>query len=74
VERRPPKPALLAALIAVDLVAAIFAWRDLNRRSDDEVRGSKRLWRVAIVANPGNSFVYWLVGRTRPLTEAGRGH
>jgi hypothetical protein len=65
VERRPPKPALLAALVAVDLVAAIFAWRDLNHRSEDEVRGSKRLWRVVIVANPGNSFAYWVVGRKR---------
>jgi hypothetical protein len=66
VGRRPPKPALLAALVVVDVVAAIFAWRDLNRRSDDEVRGSKRLWRVVIVANPGNSFAYWVVGRKRP--------
>jgi hypothetical protein len=56
---------LLAALVAVDLVAAVFAWRDLNRRSEDEVRGSKRLWRVVIVANPGNSFAYWVVGRKR---------
>jgi hypothetical protein len=65
VERRPPKPALLAALVAVDLVAAIFAWRNLNRRSEDEVRGSKRFWRVVIAANPGNSFAYWAVGRKR---------
>jgi hypothetical protein len=65
VDGRPPKPALIAALVVVDLVAAIFAWRDLNRRSEDEVRGGKRLWRLVIVANPGNSFVYWVAGRKR---------
>jgi hypothetical protein len=40
-----------------------MAWRDLARRSDNQVRGRKNLWRVFITVNPGNSIVYWLVGR-----------
>jgi len=52
-------------MVAVDLVAAVFAWRDLKQRSEDSIRGSKRFWHLAIVANPGNSIVYWLVGRRR---------
>jgi hypothetical protein len=51
--------------VAVDLVLAIVAWRDLNRRSEVEIRGTKRFWHVVIVANPGNSIAYWLFGRKR---------
>jgi hypothetical protein len=57
--------AVIAAVAAVDLVAAVLAWRDLKHRSEDDVRGTKRLWRVVILANPGNSFGYWLFGRKR---------
>jgi len=56
---------VIAALVAVDLVLATVAWRDLNRRSEGEVRGTKRFWRVVILANPGNSIAYWLFGRKR---------
>jgi hypothetical protein len=35
-----------------------MAWR-----SDDDVRGSKRFWRVAVLLNPGNSVAYWLFAR-----------
>jgi hypothetical protein len=56
---------VIAALVVVDLVLATLAWRDLNRRSEVEVRGTKRFWRVVILANPGNSIAYWLFGRKR---------
>ncbi len=59
------RPAVLVALIAVDLVSCVLAWRDLRDRSEDEVRGGKRLWHVVIVANPGNSLAYWLIGRKK---------
>ena len=29
----------------------------------EEIRGSKRFWRVISTINPGNSVAYWLVGR-----------
>jgi hypothetical protein len=62
VTRKPPKPVLLA-IVVVQVVSAALAWRDLARRSDDQVRGKKNVWRAVIAINPGNSLVYWAVGR-----------
>jgi hypothetical protein len=53
----------MAVVIPVELAASALAWRDLARRGDDAVRGRKSLWRVVISLNPGNSILYWLVGR-----------
>ncbi len=61
------KTILLGIIVPFEVVSAVFAWRDLARRSDEDVRGSKRFWRLFVVANPGNSMLYWLVGRRRPL-------
>jgi hypothetical protein len=58
--RREP---LLAGVVAVELASAALAWRDLARRTDDQVRGKKPLWRVFITMNPGNSLFYWVFGR-----------
>jgi hypothetical protein len=63
VGRRKVRADVIATLVVLDLVAATLAWRDLKRRSESEVRGTKRLWHVLILANPGNSLAYWLVGR-----------
>ena len=60
--KKPPNP-VLAAVVAAQVVSAAFAWRDLARRSDDQVRGHKIVWRTFIVMNPGNSVAYWLFGR-----------
>jgi hypothetical protein len=57
------KKLLLGGLVAVEVVSAAVAWRDLSRRHDDQVRGDKKAWRVFIALNPGNSFVYWIFGR-----------
>jgi hypothetical protein len=59
---KPPRSVLLV-IVAVEVVAAAFAWRDLNRRSDGQVRGNKKAWRAFIAMNPGNAIVYWLAGR-----------
>jgi hypothetical protein len=59
---KPNKP-LLIGLAAASVVSAGFAWRDLNRRSDAQVRGSRKLWRVAMLLNTGNSVAYWVFGR-----------
>jgi hypothetical protein len=53
----------LAALVAAEVGSAILAWRDLAARDEEKVRGSKILWRGLILANPGNSLLYWAVGR-----------
>jgi len=65
-ERKRRKRTIILALVGVEVVMAVFAWMDLNRRSDEDVRGGKRLWRMAIIANPGNSARYWILGRRRP--------
>jgi hypothetical protein len=61
--RRRPPPALAAPLVLAATFSGSMAWRDLNRRSAGQVRGSKRFWRVLIAMNPGNSLLYWLFGR-----------
>ena len=62
--QRPPKQVVIA-VVAVEAVSAAFAFRDLARRADDEVRGPKLLWRIIIGMNPGNSIAYWIFGRRR---------
>jgi len=57
---------LLMAVVVPEVVLAVLAWRDLARRTDDQVRGHKNFWRAFVTVNPGNSLVYWLVGRRRP--------
>jgi hypothetical protein len=64
-ERGSRRRVVLSAVVVADLVLAVFAWRDLAGRTDDAVRGTKRMWRVAIIANPGNALAYWVVGRRR---------
>jgi hypothetical protein len=56
------KPTLIT-LVAAEVVSATLAWRDLARRSDDDVRGKKMVWRVLMTMNPGNSIAYWIFGR-----------
>jgi hypothetical protein len=55
------KAATLVAL-AVALVMIVTAQRDLSRRPADEVRGDKRLWRVACL-NALGVLAYWRWGR-----------
>ena len=58
-----PKKLLLGSLVAIEVVSAALAWRDLSRRRDDQVRGHKKAWRAAMLLNPGNSVLYWAFGR-----------
>jgi hypothetical protein len=57
------KRLLAAIVVPIEVILAVLAWRDLARRTDEEVRGNKRVWRWFVVVNPGNSMVYWLLGR-----------
>ena len=57
------KKLLLSVMVPIQVVSAVLAWRDIGRRSDAQIRGSRRFWRVFAVMNPGNSLLYWLVGR-----------
>lgn len=62
-----PKKLLLGGLLLLEVVSAQLAWRDLSWRADDQVRGSKKTWRVFMILNPGNSLAYWAFGRKAAL-------
>ena len=65
-EHRPmsrERKRLLAVIVPLQVLLAVLAWRDLGRRTDDQVRGQKRIWRIFVVMNPGNAVAYWLFGR-----------
>jgi hypothetical protein len=53
---------VLVGLLAASLGLVAAAQRDLYRRSDDEVRGSRRLWRV-VCLNALGALAYFAWGR-----------
>jgi hypothetical protein len=57
------KGLLLAIVVPTQVVLAALAWRDLARRTGDQVRGPKNFWRFFVTVNPGNSLAYWALGR-----------
>lgn len=52
----------VAVALAVWAVVTPFMWRDLRRRSPDQVRGPKWLWWIASL-NLSGSASYWMFGR-----------
>ncbi len=62
IRNAPPQVWVAAAL---SVVSGVAAWRDIAARTDDDIRGSRTLWRIIIIANPGNSVFYWALGRRR---------
>jgi hypothetical protein len=71
-EAKPDKR-VLAAIAVVHAAAAVLTWRDLRTRTARQVRGDKRIWRIASVVNTLGSVAYWLFGRrwnTAALTQA----
>ena len=59
---KPNKP-VLAAVAVIHIVAAVITWRDLRTRAARQIRGDKRIWRIASVVNTLGSVAYWLLGR-----------
>jgi len=55
----------MAALAVLHVVVVSLTWRDISRRSDAQVRGSKKFWQVFSALNMANAAAYWLVGRRR---------
>src|SRR5512142_1893649 len=53
-----PKRTALAALVLAEVGLTTLTWRDLRRRPADQIRGSKRFWRVISTITPGNSVAY----------------
>ena len=55
---------IVAAL--VELVLTTVAMRDLSRRSRDQVRGPKWLWRLISIIQPVGPIAYLALGRKKP--------
>jgi hypothetical protein len=62
---RDQKKLVAMVVVPIQVVLAALAWRDMSRRGDAGIRGPKRMWRVIVLLNPGNSLLYWLFGRRR---------
>lgn len=61
-QRSTRQRALLGGLLAASLAIVATAQRDLHRRSENEVRGSRRLWRV-VCLNALGAIAYFAWGR-----------
>jgi hypothetical protein len=61
----PKRRAGIGVLAAIELGAKIAAARDIRGRPADQVRGSKLLWRLALLANTLGPLSYFLWGRRR---------
>jgi hypothetical protein len=61
------KRVLVVALV-IHVIVLNLTWRDLRRRPSSAVRGKKRMWRLASMANTTGSVAYWLFGRRRMPT------
>jgi hypothetical protein len=55
----------IGALAAVELSAKLAAARDIQRRPAAQLRGSKLLWRLALLVNTFGPLAYFLLGRRR---------
>jgi hypothetical protein len=64
VRNRIRQPIVWLVLIG-HVVVTTLVWRDLRRRPDSQLRGSRNLWRVLSALNTGNSLIYLLMGRRR---------
>lgn len=49
--------------LPVHLLAVALTWRDIRHRPADQLRGSKRLWRIVSALNTLGAATYWLAGR-----------
>lgn len=61
----PGRKRIIAIVVPLQFALSALAWRDLARRPGAQVRGPKIFWRVFVSLNPGNSIVYWTIGRRR---------
>jgi hypothetical protein len=64
-------PRVVVALVAAQSVVGPLTLRDLGRRSQEQVRGPKLLWRLWGGTNLLGAALYWAVGRRRQ-TPTGR--
>jgi hypothetical protein len=62
----------LIALSPIHAGLTYLTWRDLGQRDNAQVRGPKRLWKLASGANPVGAVAYWTVGRRYRSAKAKR--
>jgi hypothetical protein len=55
----------IGALAVVQVSLLVAALRDLRRRSDEELRGTRRIWTLASFVNFVGPLAYFLWGRRR---------
>lgn len=65
-----PNKVVLAIIAVVHVTIMTLTWRDLRYRPAGQVRGPKKLWRVASALNTTGSVAYWLFGRRRRASGA----
>lgn len=63
--RSSARPGAVVAAVLGHVVLTAIVWRDIDRRSAAELRGSKTLWKVLTALNTGNHLLYLIVGRRR---------
>ncbi len=56
---------VIGALAIAELSAKLVAARDIERRPAAELRGSKLLWRLALLVNTFGPLAYFALGRRR---------
>ena len=59
---------IIPVLVAHAAITTL-TWRDLRRRPAEQIRGSKRLWRVASAVNTVGTVAYLAVGRKRSRAD-----
>jgi hypothetical protein len=57
------KPNGLLLFVLGHVLLAAWTWRDIRQRPTQQIRGSKRFWRLLSAVNTLGSAGYWLVGR-----------
>ena len=64
-QKSKPNKLVFAVIGVVHLTVMALTWRDLRSRPPGQVRGNKKIWRVASALNTTGSAAYWLFGRRR---------
>jgi hypothetical protein len=59
----------VVAYLPFHLLVTALTWRDLKGRPDEQVWGSKSLWRWVSALNTLGSVAYWVVGRKGPAAR-----
>lgn len=54
---------VVVGLVAAQVVAGPVTLRDISRRSKDQIRGPRLLWKLWAGTNLAGVAAYWIIGR-----------